>query len=66
MVLEDWADEAIVPNARKVMIGAFKQHPNFRTSLLPSDGTGCTAESGRSGARRSVESGGHWSRLWSR
>jgi glutathione S-transferase len=35
MALEDWADEAIVPNARKVMIGAFKQHPNFRTSLLP-------------------------------
>jgi glutathione S-transferase len=35
MALEDWADESIVPNARKVMIGAFKQHPNFRTSLLP-------------------------------
>jgi glutathione S-transferase len=36
LLLEDWADEAMVPNARKVMIGAFKQHPNFRTALLPS------------------------------
>lgn len=35
LALESWADEAIVPNARKVMIGAFKQHPNFRTALLP-------------------------------
>lgn len=35
LALEAWADEAIVPNARKVMIGAFKQHPNFRTALLP-------------------------------
>jgi glutathione S-transferase len=35
LVIEDWADESIVPNARKVMVGAFKQHPNFRTSLLP-------------------------------
>jgi len=35
LALEDWADEAIVPNARKVMVGAFKQHPNFRTALLP-------------------------------
>lgn len=36
LVLEAWADEVIVPNARKVMVGAFKQHPNFRTALLPS------------------------------
>ncbi|MGF1570477.1 MAG: glutathione S-transferase family protein [Nodosilinea sp.] len=36
LALEAWADEVIVPNGRKVMIGAFKQHPNFRTALLPS------------------------------
>ncbi|HIK46255.1 MAG TPA: glutathione S-transferase family protein [Leptolyngbyaceae cyanobacterium M65_K2018_010] len=35
LALEEWADEAIVPKARKVMVGAFKQHPNFRTALLP-------------------------------
>ncbi len=35
MMLEDWADESIGPNARKAMIGAFNQHPSFRTSLLP-------------------------------
>ncbi|MBD1919118.1 MULTISPECIES: glutathione S-transferase family protein [Cyanophyceae] len=36
LALESWADEAIVTKARVVMIGAFKQHPNFRTALLPS------------------------------
>ncbi|MGG6237436.1 glutathione S-transferase family protein [Nodosilinea sp. AN01ver1] len=36
LALESWADEAIVPKARIVMVGAFKQHPNFRTALLPS------------------------------
>ncbi|MBX2864971.1 MAG: glutathione S-transferase family protein [Leptolyngbyaceae cyanobacterium MAG.088] len=36
LMLEDWADESIGPNARKAMIGAFNQHPSFRTSLLPS------------------------------
>lgn len=36
LLLEDWADEALVSNARVVMVGAFKQHPNFRTALLPS------------------------------
>lgn len=36
LALEAWADEAIVPKARVVMVGAFKQHPNFRTALLPS------------------------------
>ncbi|MBW4462327.1 MAG: glutathione S-transferase family protein [Nodosilinea sp. WJT8-NPBG4] len=36
LALESWADEAIVPKARVVMVGAFKQHPNFRTALLPS------------------------------
>ncbi len=34
-MIEDWADESIGPNARKAMIGAFNQHPSFRTSLLP-------------------------------
>jgi glutathione S-transferase len=36
LLLEDWADESFVPNARVAMVGAFKQHPNFRTALLPS------------------------------
>ncbi|WOD39068.1 glutathione S-transferase family protein [Nodosilinea sp. E11] len=36
LALEAWADESIVPKARVVMVGAFKQHPNFRTALLPS------------------------------
>ncbi|MBD2231385.1 glutathione S-transferase family protein [Phormidium tenue] len=36
LALESWADEAIAPKARVVMVGAFKQHPNFRTALLPS------------------------------
>jgi glutathione S-transferase len=36
LALEAWADEAIVPKVRVVMVGAFKQHPNFRTALLPS------------------------------
>ncbi|MBE9141189.1 glutathione S-transferase family protein, partial [Nodosilinea sp. LEGE 07088] len=36
LALEAWADEAIVPKTRVVMVGAFKQHPNFRTALLPS------------------------------
>ncbi len=35
LIMEAWADESIGPNARKVMIGAFNQHPNFRTALLP-------------------------------
>ncbi|MGC1306383.1 MAG: glutathione S-transferase family protein [Phormidesmis sp.] len=35
LALEAWADESIGPNARKVMIGAFNRHPNFRTALLP-------------------------------
>lgn len=35
LMLEDWADESIGPNARKAMIGAFSQHPSFRTALLP-------------------------------
>lgn len=35
LMMEAWADESIGLNARKAMIGAFKQHPNFRTALLP-------------------------------
>jgi glutathione S-transferase len=35
LALEDWADESIGTYGRKVMIGAFSQHPNFRTALLP-------------------------------
>lgn len=34
-MMEAWADESIGTNARTVMIGAFSQHPNFRTALLP-------------------------------
>ena len=35
LMMEAWADESIGLNARKAMIGAFNQHPNFRTALLP-------------------------------
>ncbi|MDA0673041.1 MAG: glutathione S-transferase family protein, partial [Cyanobacteria bacterium] len=35
LALEDWADESIGTYGRKVMIGAFNQHPHFRTALLP-------------------------------
>jgi glutathione S-transferase len=35
MALEDWADESLGIQGRKAMIGAFNQHPNFRTALLP-------------------------------
>ncbi|HEY9878534.1 MAG TPA: glutathione S-transferase family protein [Leptolyngbyaceae cyanobacterium] len=35
LMMEEWADESIGANAKKVMIGAFNQHPNFRTALLP-------------------------------
>ena len=35
LMMEAWADESIGLNGRKAMIGAFNQHPNFRTSLLP-------------------------------
>jgi len=36
LVLEDWADASLASHGRVVMVGAFKQHPNFRTALLPS------------------------------
>lgn len=35
LLMEAWADESIGLNGRKAMIGAFNQHPNFRTALLP-------------------------------
>ena len=35
LALEDWADESLGIQGRKAMIGAFSQHPNFRTALLP-------------------------------
>lgn len=35
LMMEAWADESIGPHVRTVMIGAFNQHPNFRTALLP-------------------------------
>lgn len=35
LMMESWGDESIGLNARKVMIGAFNQHPNFRTAFLP-------------------------------
>ena len=35
LALEAMADESIGTNGRKAMIGAFNQHPNFRTALLP-------------------------------
>lgn len=36
LMMEEWADESIGPNGRKAMVGAFNQHPNFRSALLPS------------------------------
>jgi glutathione S-transferase len=36
LLIEEWADESIGLNARKVMIGAFSQNPAFRKALLPS------------------------------
>ncbi|HHP7244364.1 MAG TPA: glutathione S-transferase family protein [Elainellaceae cyanobacterium] len=35
LLMEEWADESIGLNARKAMIGAFGQHPDFRTAVLP-------------------------------
>lgn len=35
LMMEEWADESIGLNARKAMIGAFSQHPDFRSALLP-------------------------------
>jgi glutathione S-transferase len=35
LILEEWADESIGLNARKAMLGAFSQNPDFRTAALP-------------------------------
>lgn len=35
LMMESWADESIGLNGRKVMLGAFSQHPAFRTAALP-------------------------------
>ncbi|MEM9004988.1 MAG: glutathione S-transferase family protein, partial [Cyanobacteria bacterium P01_F01_bin.86] len=35
LALEDWADESLGIQGRRAMLGAFSQHPNFRTALLP-------------------------------
>lgn len=34
-LMEEWADESIGPNARKVMLGTLGQDPAFRRALLP-------------------------------
>ncbi|MBD1861116.1 glutathione S-transferase family protein [Trichocoleus desertorum GB2-A4] len=34
-MLEDWADEVLGLNARKAMLAAFSQSPDFRTAALP-------------------------------
>ncbi|MBC7971092.1 MAG: glutathione S-transferase family protein [Verrucomicrobia bacterium] len=36
LLIEQWADESIGLNARKVMIGALNQSQSFRTAFLPS------------------------------
>lgn len=36
LLMEQWADESIGLNARKVMIGALNQNQTFRTAFLPS------------------------------
>jgi glutathione S-transferase len=35
LLLEDWADESLGNNARRVMLGAFNQSPELRISSLP-------------------------------
>lgn len=35
LLIEEWADESVGTNARKVMLGAFNQNPAFRKALLP-------------------------------
>jgi glutathione S-transferase len=36
LIFEEWADESIALNGRKVMLSAFGQNPVFRSALLPS------------------------------
>jgi glutathione S-transferase len=35
LMMEEWADESIGTNARKVMLSAFSQNPDLRTAALP-------------------------------
>ena len=35
LLMEEWADQSIGLNARKVMLGAFSQDPAFRSAVLP-------------------------------
>lgn len=35
LLMEEWADESIGLNGRKVMLGAFSQNPDFRRAVLP-------------------------------
>jgi len=35
LLMEEWADESIGLNARKVMLGAFSQNPDLRSAILP-------------------------------
>ncbi|MEB3357557.1 MAG: glutathione S-transferase family protein [Synechococcales bacterium] len=35
LLMEEWADESMGLNARKAMLGAFNQNPDFRTAALP-------------------------------
>lgn len=34
-IFEEWADESMGTNGRKVMLGVFGQHPDWRTAVLP-------------------------------
>lgn len=36
LLMEEWADESIGLNGRKVMLGAFSQDPSFRSAVIPS------------------------------
>ena len=35
LLIEDWADQSLGEKGRKALLGAFKQHQNFRTAVLP-------------------------------
>jgi glutathione S-transferase len=37
LLMEEWADESIGANGRKVMLGAFSQNPTLRAAALPSN-----------------------------
>jgi glutathione S-transferase len=40
LLMEEWADESIGMNARKVMLGAFSQNPDLRSAALPTTAPG--------------------------